>query len=385
MLDVLVVGGGPAGRAVAAACGEQGLATRVLDIAPGRSWRATYGSWADELPADLPASVVAATVRGRAFGRTIHELGRRYAVLDVGALREHLDGRLAAAGVPVQRGRGEPGALPEARVVVDAGGAAQPLATGRGRRRSVSAEQTAVGVVVAAESAAPLLGGDEALFMDWRPVPGALGGWPTFLYAVPLGRGRVLLEETSLARRPGLSFETLTTRLHARLTAHGIRPAGDAARELVRFPLDTPPHRATDVLGFGAATPLTHPATGYQLASALRLATPVAEAVASNIGAGGRQAVHAAQAVLWPAKARLTHLLRRRGLESLLRLPPQRLPDFFEGFFRLPAAKQYDYLSGRDDPFGTAAAMCSLFSTTSWSVKLRLIGSSLLVSAPPQS
>jgi lycopene beta-cyclase len=390
VLDVLVVGAGPAGRAVAAACGERGLRTRLLDPAPGRPWRASYGAWRDELPAGLPGEVFAATVRGRAIAVTEHALDREYAVFDVPALRAHLDQRLTDAGVPVQRGRAEPGSLPTAGLVIDAGGAAQPLAGSRtttGRTR-VAAEQTAVGVIVPAELAAPLLSPGEALFMDWRQTGGP-GDWPTFLYAIPLAGDRVLLEETSLARRPGLDLDTLAARLRARLAAHRIQPPADAAREVVRFPLDLPRHRAAGVLGFGAAAPLTHPATGYQLAEALRLAPEVAGVVAGALGAGSGAgsgaALAAAGKLLWPASARAVHLVRRRGLESLLRLPAERLPEFFEGFFRLPEARRRTYLSDRTDLRGTAAAMVGMFGTTGWPVRLRLIGSSLLVSAGPES
>jgi lycopene beta-cyclase len=382
VFDVLVVGGGPAGRAVAAACGEQGLRTTVLDPAPGRPWRATYGAWRDELPTGLPSSVIAATARGRAVARTEHALDREYAVLDTAGLRRWLDERLAAAGVAVRRGRVQASSPPSAAVVIDAAGAGQPLST---RRRSrVAAEQTAVGLVVPAGLAEPLLRPGEALFMDWRPVPGADASRASFLYAVPLGGDRVLLEETSLARRPGSSFDELSQRLAARLSAHRIRPPADASRELVRFPLDVPPHRARGVLGFGAAAPFTHPATGYQLATALKLAEPVAEALAAGLTGGPARARRAARAVLWPPAARAVHLLRRRGLECLLRLPPDQLPAFFEGFFRLPARHRHSYLSGRADPVGTSAAMLGLFDTLDWPLRLRLIGSSLLVSARPE-
>lgn len=384
MLDVLVVGAGPAGRAVAAACGERGLRTLVLDPAPHRPWRASYGAWRDELPAELPPSVIAAAAPGQAVAYTEHRLDRDYAMLDVAALRAHLDDRLAAAGVPVERGRARPGVLPPAAVVIDAGGPSQPLAVRRAGRTRVRAEQTAVGVVLPAELTEAVLAPGQALFMDWRPVAGPPGG-PTFLYAVPLGADRVLLEETSLARRPGLDFATLAERLAARLAGHRIQVPDDAPRELVRFPLDLPRHRAPGVLGFGAAAPFTHPATGYQLATALRLAAPVAQAVAGGLAESPRAALALARAVLWPPAARATHLLRRRGLESLLRLPPSQLRGFFEGFFALPDQRRRAYLSGRTDPTGTVAAMAGLFRTTSWPVRLRLVGSALLVSAPPNS
>jgi lycopene beta-cyclase len=380
VLDVLVVGAGPSGRAVAAACGERGLRTVLLDPVPDRPWRATYGAWLDELPADLPVEVVAATARAHAVARTRHDLNREYAVLDVPALRRHLDGRLAAAGARVERGRAGSSA-PLAAVVIDAGGPAQPLSTKRPGR--VAAEQTAAGVVLPAAMVEPLVGPGEALFMDWRPIPGAAGGPPTFLYAVPLGGDRVLVEETSLARRPGLALDVLAERLRARLIAHGIRPPADATREKVRFPLDLARHDAPGAIGFGSAAPLTHPATGFQLATSLRLAAPVAEALATGLADSPRQALRAAGTVLWPLSARITHAVRRRGLECLLRLPPTQLPTFFEGFFQLPASAQRDYLGGRTNPLRTSIAMAQVFGTTGWRLRLHLVGSSLLVSAPP--
>lgn len=374
-----MVGAGPAGRVVAAECAERGLDTALLDPNPGRPWRATYGAWTDELPADLPAELIAARATGVAHALTRRRLDREYAVLDVPALRRHLDHRLTAAGIPIGQGRAAPDTLPSARVVIDAGGAAQPLHQARRRHRDrVAAEQTAFGLMVPAEVAAPVLGAGEALFMDWRPVPGVgPDAWPTFLYALPLGDGRVLLEETSLARRPGLPAEVLAGRLRARLAGHRIEAPDRAEREVVRFALDMRRHRAPGVLGFGAAAPLTHPATGYQLASALREAPRVAEALAGHWSDGADAALAHARRMLWPPSARVTHQLRLRALESLLRMPPARVPEFFEGFFALPEAARADFLDGRRRPLRTVAAMAGVYRTTSWPVRLRLIGSFL--------
>ncbi|MGB7506738.1 MAG: lycopene cyclase family protein, partial [Mycobacterium sp.] len=98
-MDVLVVGGGPAGMALAGACSRLGLATGLLDPSPDQPWTATYGMWSRELPVDLPASVVAARTPGRAIALTEHQLGWDYAVLDVPALRAHLADRLAGVQV----------------------------------------------------------------------------------------------------------------------------------------------------------------------------------------------------------------------------------------------------------------------------------------------
>jgi lycopene beta-cyclase len=308
-LDVLVIGGGPAGRAVAGACAGRGLRTGLVDPQPDRPFTATYGCWADELPPGLPGSVVAARARGRAMAHRTHDLGWQYVVFDVPALRAHLDEGLADVAVHAARATGAAGpgrvALDDGReltasVVIDAAGRWQPLRQGRVTR--TSAEQTAFGVVVPAEAAAPLVPAGEALFMDWRPDHGE-DGWPTFLYGIPIGAGVVLLEETSLARRPGLPVPVLKRRLHARLAHHGIPIPPDARTETVRFPVDRPRHGDPGVLGFGAAAPLVHPATGFSLAAALSLAEPVADRARGAAADAGGRGARVLRRLLRPARA----------------------------------------------------------------------------------
>jgi lycopene beta-cyclase len=413
--DVLVVGAGPAGRALAGACARAGLRTTLVDPAPHRPFAATYGCWTAELPAWLPDGVVAARAVGRAIGRESHDLGWEYAVLDVPALRAHLDeglddvevvtGRVAALGADrgvSTRGPGSSvrlttGAELLASVVVDAAGRAQPLAAAGGRRsagtasehpeppvessadrfaassaRRVAAEQTAFGIVVPAEAAAPLVAPGEALFMDWRPDHGE-PGWPTFLYGIPLGGGMVLLEETSLARRPGLPVPVLRRRLHARLARYGIVPADDAGTETVRFPVDRPRHHTGGVLGFGAAAPFVHPASGFSIATSLRLAEPVATALAARLPRGPGAALAAAREVVWSRPARAVDRFRRIGLEAMLRMPPDEVPGFFDVFFALPERDRWAYLTGRNDLRGTTRTMMALFSASDPRLRRRLV------------
>jgi lycopene beta-cyclase len=384
--DVLVVGGGPAGRALAAAVAGHGLRTVLLDPAPEAPWRATYGCWTDELPAGIPPSVIAARATGRAIALSEHHLGWEYTVLDVAALRAHLDGELARCGVRVRTGRAagwESGAVRltdgeelRAAVAVDAGGHRRPLSGGRDRRRP-AAEQTAAGVVVDEAAAAPLVAPGAALFMDWRPDHGEQG-WPTFLYGVPLGGAAVLLEETSLARRPGLPLPVLRRRLRARLARHGIAAHADATTESVRFPVDSPRHRTPGVLAFGAAAPLVHPASGFSVATSLRLAPAVADAIATRLPAGRGEALAAARSLVWPTGARAVHRFRRIGLEALLRMPPAEVPAFFETFFALPPQHRWCYLVGRADVRGTAATMRALYGRAGWRMRARLIAPAVL-------
>ena len=88
---------------------------------------------------------------------------------------------------------------------------------------------------------------DGATVMDWRPAPGF--DTSTFLYAVPLSEHRTLVEETSLARRPGLGL----AELRARLAARGFSLEGPVER--VRIPLEAPvPVARPGIVRFGDAS-----------------------------------------------------------------------------------------------------------------------------------
>ncbi|MCD2187608.1 lycopene cyclase family protein [Actinomycetospora soli] len=387
--DVLVAGGGPAGWSAARACARRGLAVTLVDPHPDRRWRHTYGAWADEVPTTgpdaLPGAVVATSGPGFAIARRTHPLAGCYAVLDTGALQD----ALREPDVTVHRGRVlgledgaavlDGGARLPAGLVLDASGAAQVLSRSR-RRVPRPAEQTAVGVVVPSAVAARVTGG-RLVFMDWRPLHGC-PGWPTFLYAIPLGGDDWLLEETSLARRPGLPLPELATRLRRRLVACGLGadeiPLDDRTRvEHVRFAVDTPTHRSpAGVVPLGAAASLVHPATGYSLTRSLEVATRLAEVLVARPDHAGW--VDAAGRAVRPTAGRVVHAMRRRGLDVLLRMPPAEVPEFFERFFSLPATAQRGYLGAHDDVGGSVRAMLSVFAHLSPRLRRHLIAGSLL-------
>ena len=148
----------------------------------------------------------------------------------------------------------------------------------------------------------------------------------------------------------------------------------DAPTERVRFPVDTPRLRTPGVIGFGAAAPLVHPASGFSVATALSLAPVVADAIAMGSPAN----------VVWSPQARAVHRFRRIGLEALLRMPPAEVPDFFEVFFSLPEHHRWTYLGGRDDLAGTVAVMGALFGRSGWRLRSRLVLPALRPAAPPR-
>ena len=314
---------------------RRGLRTLLLDPAPDAPWRHTYGSWAAELPPELPPAVVAARARGRAIARTEHRLGWDYAVLDVPALRAHLDAGLAAAGVTVRAGRVVGPAGPGAVALAGGRRAAGPPGGGRRRCRdsrsassfrrasAVPAEQAAYGVIVRRPRWPPRWSQPgTALFMDWRPRPRRAGPADVPLRG-PARRGRGAAGgDLAGPAGPACPMPVLRRRLLARLARHGVTPPAEAPDERVLFPLDTPRHRARGVLGFGAAAPLVHPASGFSLATALSLAPAVAHALATRLPHGVPRRAGRGRPVVWPAAARAVHRFRRIGLEALLRMPP---------------------------------------------------------------
>ncbi|WP_342741546.1 lycopene cyclase family protein [Actinokineospora terrae] len=366
-VDVVVVGGGPAGWAVADACGRVGLRTVV--VAPGgrRVWAATFGVWADQVPLDRYRGV--SSTRVLAAG---HEIAREYLVLDNAAVCAELwrgpatavDDEVVGAefgrrGATVVLGSGRRLAC---AVVVDASGARRVVSGGPAA--GVRVEQTAYGVVVPSAAAEEIVRSGDAVLMDWgRP--------PTFLYAVGVATDRVLLEETSLAARPGMSWDVLRRRLSERL---GYEPEALAV-ERVRFPVDLPPtplwYRGS--VPFGAAAGMVHPATGYSVGDALALAPAVADAITSAMTRGPAAAAAAGRAAVWSPQARAVHAMRSHGLRALLGLPPALLPEFFGAFFALSPRLQRAYLSGREDVAGTAAAMAAVFRSTPWGIRRKLL------------
>ncbi|GAA4814156.1 lycopene cyclase family protein [Tomitella cavernea] len=364
-VDLAVVGLGPAGRALAHRAAARGLDVVAIDPHPHRPWRATYAAWVDEVPGWLGDDVWRARIpRPRVHGVWERALDRTYGIFDNAALRRRLD--LSAvrvisgsAGIPAPSALTPTAVAPssltptavtlrdgtriDARRVIDARGV---------RPDPALAEQTAFGVVVPGDVAAPALGGGDAWFMDWRRDNAADNGAPpSFLYAMPLGDGTVLLEETCLVGRPGLPLGELRRRLIARLSARDVAIPADVTIERVRFPVQAP-RRIGSVPSFGARAGLMHPGTGYSVAASLSATDAVVDALVCGVDPGRP---------LWPWSARAVRRLRETGLSALLSLDPAATAAFFDAFFALPTARQRGFLSGRTDVTATAAAMWSLF------------------------
>jgi lycopene beta-cyclase len=328
--------------------------------------------------------------RMHAFGTTRHTWDRPYVILDNAALWKHLwrQDVVEIAGAVASAEHGPTGSTVvlkdgkriAAATVVDASGAARVLSGGRPTR--TAAQQTAVGTILTSAEAEAVCEPGTGMFMDWRPAPDTRGGWPTFLYAVQLGGDRVLLEETSLARRPALPLALLRRRLRGRLEATGVAVRENAAEERVRFPVDDPVPRPARVVPFGATAGLIHPATGFSVASSLRQAPWVAGALGAGLSSNPAMAAKAAWSILWPPRALAAQGLRRRALRALLTFPPERVAEFFEVFFALDQEHQTAFLSADHDPVATASSMTAMFRIAPWPVRRQLVAGGLAPGRP---
>jgi len=408
--DGLVLGGGPAALAIAAALAEEGLRLALLaPHDPRAPWPNTYGVWGDEVDALGLGHLLehrwshtvsyfgagSADPADPANAPTPH--GRDYGLFSRAALQGHWLEACARGGVAILQGQasgfeleaagtGEgctllrcvDGSSQRTRLLVDATGH-QPVFVQRPDEGPV-AGQAAYGIV--GRFSAPPVEPQQFVLMDYRSdhlSPEERLEPPTFLYAMDLGEGRFFVEETSLALAPPVPYATLQERLQRRLAHRGVGVEQVEHEEFCLFPMNLPlPDLHQPVLGFGGAASMVHPASGYMVGSLLRRAPTVAAAVAdllrSDPAAGSVKLARAGWQALWPPDLRRKHALYQFGLEKLMRFSEPQLRGHFATFFALPGEQWYGFLANTASVPELLAAMVRLFATAPWSVKAGLMG-----------
>ncbi|MEN0067784.1 MAG: lycopene cyclase family protein [Myxococcota bacterium] len=383
--DILVLGAGPTGTALAAALASRGLSVAQIDPAPERPWPNRYSAWDDELAA-LGLSKTAGQRWPRSEfvlpnGRVL-ALERGYAALDGKRLRTALQhalvdvrlGRVVRVSHHADSSQVElaDGTQAEARLIVDATGHQSPFVVRDGP--PAQAWQVAWGAEFA-NCEAPYAT-DAMRFMDWRAHEASdEDPRPTFLFAKPLGGRRWFFEETQLIGAPAMDLGLLERRLQARLARDGVNGQFDGGIERCCFPMDPPlPVLDQPVLGFGAAASLVHPATGYLLMRTLRAVAPVADALQAGIAEGRspRDIVRDGWQVLWPPELLDAARLLRFGARTLLAMDREQIGKFYEAFFAIEPQSWRDYLSG-DLPAGPLARiMLQVFAASGVATQWRL-------------
>lgn len=377
--DVIIIGAGPAGRALAAACVKQGLDAVCVAPAADAPWPNNYGAWIDELaPLNLAQTVGMRWPKAMVRFDAEHAatLDRPYGNLDGRVLQAALvaptiDGvveTLSDDGVVLADGRVIAGKL-----VVDAAGAGVQFAGRRGHH--APGFQRALGLDLQVDAHPFAL--DTMQLMDFSTAPGA-EGLPSFVYVMPHGPKRIFVEETSLVGRPAVDLDVLEVRLRARLAEWGIAIRAEDAVERCHIPMGGAlPDFAHPVLAYGAAAGMTHPATGYMLTHALRCAEPAAVALAGALPDVDAARIAFWQAV-WPREKQRLWQLYRFGMEVLLRLDQPATRAFFGGFFTLSAERQAAWLAGTMTVSEASATMMTMFKALPMGLRMRLIGHGML-------
>ena len=366
-IDVLIAGAGPAALAAAAACVGAGLSTVLVAPDPDAAWPNGYAAWVDEIVDPVLADCQAArwsAVEVRFGIGDANPIQRAYQRVDNVALRAALLARcgamprLPASVRAVAHDTGgstvdtDDGPL-RAAVFVDATGPQSALVD---RTGVATRFQAAWGELVDTDDLDPAV----PRFMDFTPAAGAHAS-PSFLYALPLGGSRWLVEETSLVRAPAMPFALLRERLHARLAASGVRVRAVHGVERVRIPMNTPVPSPQRTVAFGAAAAMVHPSTGYSLARSLATAPALAAAIARGLHDSPAAASQAAWDVIWPAARRRQRALHLYGAEVVSGLDQADTAAFFRAFFALPPETVRGWLADELPVERLAVAMARMF------------------------
>ena len=394
-IEVLVVGGGPAGLAIADACSQLGLEVSCLLANADDRWPNSYGAWVEDFaPLDLEHTFAHTWSRAAVHvdDARSFDLKRPYGRVDNDKLRAVLLERLRSRGVAMhygmaasiahQPGRSvvtcRDGATHEALLVVDATGH-KPALLDRPRGQPMG-WQTAYGIEI--EVASHDFDPDSMVFMDFRdPMDNTPERCPTFLYAMPLGPNRLFLEETSLVSHRAPPFEFLRDRLELRMQRMGIEPLRELDREHCLFPMGSPlPKIPQRVVGYGGAASMVHPATGYMLGRVLKVAPRVAGAIARGLRApagGSERAAREAWEAVWSEDALASRELFLFGAKAIERLGLTPTREFFASFFATPESAWMAYLEGESPPAEVAGAMGQLFLAADNRLRGSLIASSM--------
>ncbi|KAI3957078.1 hypothetical protein MKW92_043097 [Papaver armeniacum] len=337
VLDLVIIGCGPAGLSLAAEAAKLGL--QVGLIGPDRPFTNNYGVWEDEFQ-DLGLEGCIEHV----WKDTIVYLDSDKPIRDWPCIWEKRideaeDGhRLVALRV---------GLL----VTVASGAASGKLLEYDvgGPRVSV---QTAYGLEVEVENSP--YDPDLMVFMDYRDymkqkIKCVDEEYPSFLYAMPMSPTRVFFEETCLASKNAVPFDQLKKKLMARLDKMGIKIAKVHEEEWSYIPVGGAlPSTEQKTLAFGAAASMVHPATGYSVVRSLSEAPRFASVIAEILKTNSDSEWIATQEIstinlssrawntLWPKERKRQRSFFLFGLELIVQLDIEGIRTFFQTFFSLP-------------------------------------------------
>lgn len=373
VMDLVVVGGGPAGLAVAQQVSAAGLSVCSIDPSPRLLWPNNYGVWVDEFEAmDLLDCIDTTWSSAVVFINDCSEkyLDRPYGRVNRKQLKSKMMQKCISNGVQFHQAKVikviheefksllicNDGVTIQATVVLDATGFSRCLV--QYDKPYNPGYQVAYGILAEVEEHPFEL--DNMVFMDWRDshlnnnkeLKERNGKIPTFLYAMPFSKNRIFLEETSLVARPGLAMEDIQERMEARLKHLGIKIKSIEEDERCVIPMGGPlPVLPQRVVGIGGTAGMVHPSTGYMVARTLAAAPIVADAIVcylhSEQGNYGNELSAQVWKDLWPLSRRRQREFFCFGMDILLKLDLEGTRRFFDAFFDLKPHYWHGFLSSR--------------------------------------
>ncbi|KAL2970900.1 hypothetical protein AAZX31_15G163900 [Glycine max] len=367
ILDLVVIGCGPAGLALAAESAKLGL--KVGLIGPDLPFTNNYGVWEDEFKdlglegciehvwkdtivfLDNKDPIFIGRSYGRASRHLLHEeLLRRCVESGVSYLSSRVESIIEATNGHSHVVCEYDIVVPSRLVTVASGAASGKLLQYEVGGPKVSV-QTAYGVEVEVENNPydPNL----MVFMDYRDymkqnVQCPEANFPTFLYAMPMSRTRVFFEETCLASKDAMPFDLLKKKLFSRLNTMGIRITKTYEEEWSYIPVGgSLPNTEQKNLAFGAAASMVHPATGYSVVRSLSEAPKYASVIATILKDGHAKDIITQERrkenlsmqawnTLWPQERKRQRAFFLFGLALILQLDIEGIRTFFRTFFCLP-------------------------------------------------
>ena len=398
ILDILILGSGPAALCLASELAKQNLKIKGISTkSPKEKWENTYGIWASELEELGLESLLShrwcKTVSF--FGNGENKKGNiptkhnyDYGLINQEAFQNELLKKCngiewlneTAKDISEKNKLSEvicfSGLRIKARLVIDASGHKSNFV-----KRPVQneiAQQAAYGIV--GKFSSPPVNKEQFVLMDFRSNHLSKDEKlysPSFLYAMDLGDETFFVEETSLASYPALSQENLKKRLLKRLNSKGIKVSEIFHEENCLFPMNLPlPFKKQFVLGFGGAASMVHPASGYMVGSLLRRAPLLAEKLAIFLKEPNLSSLEIATKgwdVLWPFELKQRHKLYQYGLQRLMSFDESRLRSFFSNFFRLSTKEWIGFLTNTLPLPKLIYVMSKMFINSPLKVKLGML------------
>ncbi|OIW03180.1 hypothetical protein TanjilG_11817 [Lupinus angustifolius] len=373
LVDLAVVGGGPAGLAVAQQVSDAGLSVCAIDPNPRLIWPNNYGVWVDEFEAMDLLDCLDTTWSGAVVyidEKRKKNLDRPYGRVNRKQLKSKMLQKCISNGVKFHQAKVikvihedsksmlicNDGVTVQATVVLDATGFSRSLV--QYDKPYNPGYQVAYGILAEVEEHPFDL--DKMLFMDWRDshldsdmeLKERNKRIPTFLYAMPFSSTKIFLEETSLVARPGLSMGDIQERMVARLKHMGIKVKSIEEDEHCVIPMGGPlPVLPQRVIGIGGTAGMVHPSTGYMVARTLAAAPIVANAIVRCLGSdralSGDELSAQVWKDLWPIKRRRQREFFCFGMDILLKLDLPGTKRFFDAFFDLKPHYWHGFLSSR--------------------------------------